>query len=183
MVDPGFRACISGVPHTSLGSSATLAERAAHAPRRAALAGIGDGEDLRGQEAGVGRTHIADGQRADRHPGWHLHDGVEAVLPAKTVVAIGTPSTGTGVSDAVMPGRCAAPPAPAIITFSPRDFADLAYWYRRSGVRCAETILVSKGTCNSSRISAAFLSVGQSDWLPMMIPTLGLSAIVPALVS
>ena len=33
---------------------------------------------------------------------------------------MGTPSTGSGVSDAVMPGRCAAPPAPAMITLSPR---------------------------------------------------------------
>ena len=28
----------------------------------------------------------------------------------------GTPNTGTSVFAAIMPGRCAAPPAPAIIT-------------------------------------------------------------------
>ena len=34
-------------------------------------------------------------------------------------------------------------------------------------MRCAETMRVSKGTCNSSRMSAAFLSVAQSDWPTM----------------
>ena len=34
---------------------------------------------------------------------------------------IGTPITGREVIDAVIPGRCAAPPAPAIITFKPLD--------------------------------------------------------------
>ena len=32
----------------------------------------------------------------------------------------GTPITGSGVTEASMPGRCAAPPAPAMITLSPR---------------------------------------------------------------
>ena len=32
---------------------------------------------------------------------------------------IGTPITGTVVIDAIIPGRCAAPPAPAIITLTP----------------------------------------------------------------
>ena len=39
---------------------------------------------------------------------------------------MGTPSTGSSVIEAVMPGRCAAPPAPAMITFSPRFRALLA---------------------------------------------------------
>jgi len=38
----------------------------------------------------------------------------------------GTPKTGSGVSAAAMPGRCAAPPAPAMITLSPRDLALVA---------------------------------------------------------
>ena len=33
------------------------------------------------------------------------------------------PITGKGVIDAVMPGKCAAPPAPAIITLRPRPRA------------------------------------------------------------
>ena len=38
-----------------------------------------------------------------------------------------TPSTGNVVMEAVMPGRWAAPPAPAMITCKPRPRADLAY--------------------------------------------------------
>ena len=41
--------------------------------------------------------------------------------PFNCVAATGTPSTGTSVFAASMPGRCAAPPAPAIITRSPRS--------------------------------------------------------------
>ena len=37
----------------------------------------------------------------------------------------GTPMTGTRVFDAIIPGRCAAPPAPAMMTFKPRDTAVL----------------------------------------------------------
>ena len=55
----------------------------------------------------------------------------------------GTPSTGREVFAAVMPGRCAAPPAPAISTSRPRPRAALAYSKSRSGVRCAETTRVS----------------------------------------
>ena len=55
----------------------------------------------------------------------------------------GTPSTGSVVNDAVMPGRCAAPPAPAMITLKPAAFAPLAKAYMRSGVRWAETIFAS----------------------------------------
>src|SRR6185312_12360905 len=43
----------------------------------------------------------------------------------------------------------------------------------RSGVLCADTILLSWGTDNSLRIWDAARSVGQSDWLPMMMPTSG----------
>ena len=43
----------------------------------------------------------------------------------------------------------------------------------RSGVRCAETILTSWGTPSSSRTSAAPFIVGQSDWLPITMPTNG----------
>jgi hypothetical protein len=44
---------------------------------------------------------------------------------------------------AVMPGKCAAPPAPAITTLKPAAFAPLAKAMRRSGVRWAETIRAS----------------------------------------
>ena len=42
-------------------------------------------------------------------------------MPFSALDSTGTPSTGRCVIDAAMPGRCAAPPAPAMITFSPRS--------------------------------------------------------------
>ena len=47
--------------------------------------------------------------------------------PRKTRLSTGTPSTGSAVSAAAMPGRWAAPPAPAMMTFSPRAWAVRAY--------------------------------------------------------
>src|SRR6185437_11952731 len=41
-------------------------------------------------------------------------------MPLSAALSIGTPSTGSGVSDATMPGRWAAPPAPTMITLRPR---------------------------------------------------------------
>jgi hypothetical protein len=46
--------------------------------------------------------------------------------PDSALLSTGTPSTGSGVIAAAIPGRCAAPPAPAMISFSPRDFAPVA---------------------------------------------------------
>src|SRR5205085_4619718 len=48
-------------------------------------------------------------------------------MPFRAWVSIGTPSTGSAVIDAVMPGKWAAPPAPAITILSPRSFAEWAY--------------------------------------------------------
>ena len=83
----------------------------------------------------------------------------------------GTPSTGSVVNAAVMPGRCAAPPAPAMMTLNPAARAPLAKATMRSGVRCAETMRASYSTSSSSSVSAAWRMVAQSDWLPMMIAT------------
>ena len=47
-------------------------------------------------------------------------------MPFSALDSTGTPKTGKVVIDAAMPGRCAAPPAPAMMTFSPRDAAPLA---------------------------------------------------------
>jgi hypothetical protein len=46
--------------------------------------------------------------------------------PDRAVDSTGTPSTGSRVIDAVMPGKCAAPPAPAMIALSPRPAAPVA---------------------------------------------------------
>ena len=43
----------------------------------------------------------------------------------------------------IIPGKCADPPAPAMITLILFFSAFLAYWYIRSGVLCADIILVS----------------------------------------
>ena len=48
---------------------------------------------------------------------------------------IGTPMTGNGVDAAITPGRAAAIPAAAMITFTPRSLAPLAKASTASGVR------------------------------------------------
>ena len=63
--------------------------------------------------------------------------------PFNAFDSTGTPSTGSTVFEAVMPGRCAAPPAPAIKTSRPRCSAVDAYSNSKSGVRWAETTRVS----------------------------------------
>jgi len=45
--------------------------------------------------------------------------------PSSCLRGTGTPITGSGVTAASMPGRWAAPPAPAMITRSPRPAASV----------------------------------------------------------
>ena len=52
-------------------------------------------------------------------------------IPLSSVAGTGTPSTGTSVFAASMPGRCAAPPAPAMMTLKPCALAPLANSTRR----------------------------------------------------
>mmetsp|Transcript_48310 Transcript_48310/g.114089 ORF Transcript_48310/g.114089 Transcript_48310/m.114089 type:complete len:273 (-) Transcript_48310:904-1722(-) len=94
-------------------------------------------------------------------------------LPDSAVVLTGTPMTGTGVMAATMPGKCAAPPAPAMITLIPRSGADCANSYILAGVRCAETMVSSKGTPKRVNSSAAPFMTGRSESEPMMIDTSG----------
>ena len=91
-------------------------------------------------------------------------------IPFMACDSIGTPKTGRWVWAAVMPGRCAAPPAPAMITRSPRSAAELAYSAIRSGVRCADTTRDSNGTPSSSSVSQACCMVSQSFREPMIDP-------------
>src|SRR6185437_670978 len=93
--------------------------------------------------------------------------------PLSVVAGTGTPSTGSTVFAATIPGRCAAPPAAAMITSIPRDSADDAYSNIQSGVRCAETIFASCGTSSSISRSIAGWRCLRSDLLPMMTPTQG----------
>ena len=74
-------------------------------------------------------------------------------MPCKQVDGTGTPNTGTIVLAASIPGKCAAPPAAAMMIFSPRGSASSAYWKSQSGVRWAETIRASWGMANSRNSS------------------------------
>src|SRR5436305_8232857 len=85
----------------------------------------------------------------------------------------GTPSTGRRVWAATIPGRWAAPPAPAMITWIPRPSAPRANSAIQSGVRWAETTWHSWGTPKRVSISSAWRRVSQSDLLPMMTLTRG----------
>src|SRR5690606_12805194 len=91
--------------------------------------------------------------------------------PFSAFDSTGTPSTGRWVIEATIPGRCAAPPAPAMITLKPSSAAPWAKAKSRSGVRWAETIRASYATSSWSSAAAAQRMVGQSDWLPMTIAT------------
>ena len=94
-------------------------------------------------KGGVDGAGAADGQRAHRHAGRHLDDRKRLSRPSRAALSTGTPSTGRVVSEAIMPGRCAAPPAPAMITLTPRALAPAANSTSRSGVRWAETMRAS----------------------------------------
>src|SRR4051794_35400738 len=98
-----------------------------------------------------------------------------ASMPPSAPLALttGTPTTGSTVWAATMPGRCAAPPAPATITSSPRAAADEAYSAIHAGVRWADTTRHSCATPKRVSMSAARRIVSQSDLLPMITPTRG----------
>ena len=84
---------------------------------------------------------------------------------------IGTPITGMGVNAAIIPGKCAAPPAPAIITRIPLAYAFLEKSIDCCGVLCAERAFISKGISNSSNILAACSIIGKSEVLPIIMLT------------
>ena len=91
--------------------------------------------------------------------------------PPRSEVFIGTPITGSGVSAAHIPGRCAAFPAPAITVFIPLFFKSLAHAKKISGSLCAEMILYSYSTPISFRKSPAALITFKSESLPITIAT------------
>src|SRR4051794_27982565 len=78
-----------------------------------------------------------------------------------------------------MPGRWAAPPAPAMMTLKPAALAPLAKANSRSGVRWAETMRFSQSIPSTASVSAAWRMVSQSDWLPMMMATAVISQSIP----
>ena len=93
--------------------------------------------------------------------------------PFKFEDFIGTPITGSSESEATIPGRCAAPPAPAIIILIPFSFAFLAKLNIASGVLCAEIIFVSWGILSSLSTSEDNLMVSKSLLLPIITETKG----------
>ena len=85
--------------------------------------------------------------------------------------------TGSGESEASIPGRCAAPPAPAMITLIPRSAASEPKATISRGMRWADRTSASNGTPKSSSAAAAACITGQSESLPMQMATSGLSLI------
>ena len=123
--------------------------------------GIAGGDDLGGEDTGI----------AAGTPGGICTIANKESSPPASLVSIGMAITGNIVNDATTPARCAAPPAPAITTRSPRWTAVREYSATSSGVRCALITRASQRMPNSSQASAAFFIVGQSVSLPIRIPT------------
>ena len=94
-------------------------------------------------------------------------------IPCSEVDGIGTPMTGSVVCAAITPARCAAPPAPAMITRIPRAAALRAYSAVRSGERCADVTSISYSIPNSSSAFADSRMMSRSESLPITIETLG----------
>ena len=95
-------------------------------------------------------------------PGICTIDSSES-MPSRYCSGTGTPITGSGVTDASMPGRCAAPPAPAMITRRPRSAADVAVLEHLAAASGAPTRRRPRSaTPNSSRALLAASMTGQS---------------------
>src|SRR5688500_13813628 len=92
-------------------------------------------------------------------------------MPSRYVSGTGTPMTGRGVTEASIPGRWAAPPAPAMTTDRPRVWACRPQSIISVGIRCAETTSASQATPSSVRISPASCITGQSESDPITMPT------------
>ncbi len=101
-------------------------------------------------------------------------------IPFSAFDSTGTPSTGRWVFAAAMPGRCAAPPAPATITSEPRVGGRRGVLEQQVGraVGAHDAGLV-RARPSSSRVSTACRIVSQSLRDPMITPTIG-SGIVRA---
>ncbi len=100
-------------------------------------------------------------------------DNMESHPSIELLDFIGTPITGKGEIEATIPGKCAAPPAPAIITNIPRPCALEAKSTIRFGVLCALTMVTSTGIPNSFRISTASCIICRSESLPIITLTNG----------
>src|SRR5207248_2874464 len=91
--------------------------------------------------------------------------------PCSDVEGMGTPITGSVVSAAITPARCAAPPAPATITRIPRLAALRANSLVRAGERCAEAMSISYAMPKPSSALATSRMTSRSESLPITIAT------------
>ncbi|SVB02774.1 uncharacterized protein METZ01_LOCUS155628, partial [marine metagenome] len=101
-----------------------------------------------------------------------------ASIPFKGPPSIGTPMTGSVVCAAMAPARCAALPAPAMITSMPRLLALSAYSIVVFGDLCADDIVISKEISNSSKILAHSFILSKSESLPITMLTKAFSAVM-----
>ena len=79
--------------------------------------------------------------------------------------------TGMSVMAAVTPARWAAAPAPAMIAFKPFSRAGPAKPCSLSSERWALATSATQGMPKSRKVRAACSMMGQSEALPMTIPT------------
>ena len=132
------------------------------------------GEDGYGQQPGIDRTGAADCKRPNGDAARHLDDRQQRVQALQSGALNRHAEHGHGVCAATMPGR-AAPPAPAMITSTPRASAPVANSAIQAGVRWADTTCFSWTTPNRSSVSHACCIVSQSDDEPMTTATTGVS--------
>ena len=67
-----------------------------------------------------------------------------------------------------MPGKCAAPPAAAMMTRIPFSAAVAVYWAIHWGVRCALVMRTVKEMEKEVRVVRHGCRVGRSEWEPMI---------------
>ena len=106
-------------------------------------------------------------QRADGNSARHLNNRERLSTPLNAALCTGTPNTGTRVFARTMPGRCAAPPAPAQSPDNrcfPRLPRQSKTAYRASGVW--RPLQHGTGNVQGIRISAVNCMVAQSLWTP-----------------
>ena len=99
-----------------------------------AQAGPRVGENGDGQQRGIDRAGFADGEGADGDAAGHLHDREQRIHALERMAFDGHAEHGQQRLRGDHPGRCAAPPAPAMITSMPRDSAE---WRIRPCTGCA----------------------------------------------
>ena len=81
------------------------------------------GQDSDRQQRRIRGARLPDRQSRNRNSLRHLHDGKQRIDALQASRGNGTASTGRMVLEASIPGKCAAPPAPAMMIFNPRGSA------------------------------------------------------------